>query len=242
MIQDAVSGLYKEKENSFTKKVKLDDIQKDSETVDSDATIDYCPQDWMESDVEPLSILRPGKSAPKQPKHSIGTLKVKFFGLSKKVKSQRIYTCPICGNRSTKVMDFNVHYRTSHPAVQCDIYHKTFATPSLLKHHAYNHQVRDKKCPKCGKTFIFNSQLTAHLKTHRKLKPYVCSFMTNGVRCRKDFNYIGDLNRHETQHKDKLLKCKFCEYMNKDKRNLKQHMCIHSDVKPYRCTKCDKTF
>ena len=183
--------------------------KKDSETVDSDATIDYCLENWTESDVEPLSTLRPGKSAPKHLKHPIGTLKVKFFGLSKKVKSQRIYTCPICGNRSTKVMDFNFHYRTSHPAVQCDICNKTFTTPLSLKHHAYDYQVRDKKCPKCGKTFIFNSQLTAHLKTHRKLKPYVCSFMTNGVQCRKDFNYIGDLNRHESQHKDKPFKCNF---------------------------------
>ena len=211
----------------------------DSDVADSDATIIYSPGKWTDSDVEPLLSLQSSISKPENP---IGKLTVKFFGLSKKPKCKRAYTCPVCGNKSGSVMNFNVHYRTSHPPVKCTNCDKMFATPLSLKHHGYDHLDKDKKCPKCGKKFIFSSQLTAHIKTHRKLKPFICSYIKGGVRCQKDFNYIGDLNRHEAQHKDKALKCKFCKYMNKDKQNLKQHMRTHSDVKPYLCTKCSKAF
>ena len=164
------------------------------------------------------------QSSISKPTNPIGKLKVMFFGLSKKSKRKRAYTCSVCDNKSDSVMDFNVHYRTSHPPVKCTQCGKMFATLLSLKHHRYDHLDKNKKCPKCGKKFIFESQLNAHIKTHRKLKPYVCSYVKGSVKCQKDFNYIGDLNRHEAQHKEKALKCKFCEYTNKDKRNLKQRM------------------
>ena len=98
-------------------------------------------------------------------------------------------------------MDINVHYRTSHPLVKCTCCDRLFATPLSLKHCAYKHQDKNKKCSRCGKGFIFSSQLAAHVKTHRKLKPFVCSYIKGDIRCQKDFNYVGDLNRHEAQHR-----------------------------------------
>ena len=74
----------------------------ESDAADSDATIIYSPGKWTDSDVEPLSSLQSTISKPENP---IGKLKVKFFGLLKKPKHKRAYTCPVCGNKSGSVMD-----------------------------------------------------------------------------------------------------------------------------------------
>ena len=104
------------------------------------------------------------------------------------------------------------------------------AENKFLKHDMYEHEEKKEQCTKCGKRFTFDSQLQTHLKTHHKLKPFIYSWAKNGVRCKKYFNYTGDLNRHE----------KSCT--SKDKRNLKQYMRVHSNCTPYKCSKCGKSF
>ena len=138
------------------------------------------------------------------------------------------------------VANLNIHFRTTHPLVKCKKCGKCLAMLNTLKHPAYEHKKKTKKCPDCDKSFVFSSLLNDHQKTHRKLKPFLCPWIQNGVCCTHDFNYKGDLNRHYRSHTEQPFKCKLCDYTNKDKRNLMQHMRKHGDKNHYFCPKCKK--
>ena len=61
--------------------------------------------------------------------------------------------------------------------------------------------------------------------------------------CNKEFKSIGDVNRHVKSHtKGGWHYCDFCDYKNKDKRNMDSHMRIHmtEDDSRYECDKCGK--
>ena len=106
----------------------------------------------------------------------------------------------------------------------------------------YKHKAKSHKCTNCGKLFAFVSQLKDHKKSHHKLKPYPCPWIKDGIRCTKDFNYKGDLNRHLRMHTEPLLCCKFCDYKNVDKCNLMQHMRTHRSEERYSCPTCYHKF
>ncbi|NXH75174.1 ZN629 protein, partial [Hydrobates tethys] len=49
-------------------------------------------------------------------------------------------------------------------------------------------------CPKCGKTFTWNSHLNSHQKTHTGEKPHRCP------ECQKCFSRRSNLLRHQRLH------------------------------------------
>ena len=62
---------------------------------DSDATIIYSVENWSDSDNQPLAQLKDATITDAPP----GKLNVKFFGLSKKHKKGRAFTCDKCGKQ-----------------------------------------------------------------------------------------------------------------------------------------------
>ena len=137
----------------------------------------------------------------------------------------------------------NHHFRTTHDPIPCKKCGKRFFMPSSLHHHKYDHREKEIKCDTCGQVFSWASQLRDHMRTHRKLKPYPCRWtFKDRTKCKKEFFYIWDFNRHTALHKAAPLKCKHCDYSTVDKRNLSQHLCRHSGEKPYKCGKCEMAF
>ena len=148
------------------------------------------------------------------------------------------FQCEMCGSYFLGSTEYITHYRDTHPALPCNSCDKVFTNPLSLKKHNYHHKGNTKTCEHCGRSFLFDCQLNDHKKTHLSKKLHFCSF----ANCDKSFTHKYDLWKHEHTHTKTVLSCKECEYTTKDVRNLRQHECIHTGLKPYSCTKCEKHF
>ena len=90
----------------------------------------------------------------------------------------------------------------------------------------------------CGQGFSFWSQYVSHRKVHLTIHGFVC-FKAN---CGQRFKCKSELNTHLKVHKSKPIKCNHCDYTNKDQRNIRAHMRVHSDQLPFVCILCGKRF
>ena len=81
-------------------------------------------------------------------------------------------------------------------------------TCDMKKHMKANHNKFSKKeCTVCGKMFMKNHVLEAHLKTHNEIQPFFCDM------CDKKFYSKWRLEKHISGHNIN----KFCHYYNNQK-------------------------
>ena len=167
-------------------------------------------------------------------------LKTRTVGIKRRSKSVtgRKYRCPKCSSVHLSVADLNSHYKANHPPVKCSKCGLHFNTPSTLSRHYYKHTKDTHACTHCDQRFPFESDLKLHLNTHRTVKSFHCE----GKGCKKSYFSKGELTKHAETHKKIRWNCELCDYLNTDKRNLKAHMRVHSNLKPYMCQSCLELF
>ncbi|KAK7872849.1 hypothetical protein R5R35_006720 [Gryllus longicercus] len=190
----------------------------------------------------------------------------------KKHQSRRQCVCPICGkvlNRSS-ALDRHVRYvhSSSRPFV-CEICSKTFKNDSGLQSHMMVHDTSrnfkceicnlnlkhmrgyrkhmrrhtggkaTEKCHKCDKT-LNKCSLKRHLQeVHGSERNFVCNV------CEKTYVSQARLKLHvKTVHVNNAKKhvCEVCGKRTSTVAALRDHMNIHSGVKPYICHVCGKNF
>ena len=89
----------------------------------------------------------------------------------------------------------------------------------------------------CGKTYALKNILFAHLRTHYKIKPFICPY------CSKSFNEKGNLKTHIRIHTgERPFKCKMCKKSFKALGQLKDHFISHTGLKPFQCPFCKKYY
>ena len=89
----------------------------------------------------------------------------------------------------------------------------------------------------CKKLFLTKSILLAHLRTHYKIKPYICNH------CSKLFNEKGNLKTHIRVHTgERPFKCKICQKSFKASGQLKEHIISHTGLKTFQCPYCNKKY
>lgn len=119
-------------------------------------------------------------------------------------------------------------------------------------------------CPVCGKTFIKDRSLAAHMYTHTGDMPYKCSYCDKGFPnvsilrshekrhigersfvchvCGKGFVYANDHNKHVKTHEGGPVQCHVCKKEFKRPGLLKLHMRRHTGENQYHCVYCGLSF
>ncbi|XP_068113810.1 gastrula zinc finger protein XlCGF53.1-like [Hyperolius riggenbachi] len=92
-------------------------------------------------------------------------------------------------------------------------------------------------CSTCGKSFVWNSELVMHERSHTGEKPHSCA------ECGKCFRSTSHLVRHKRTHTgEKPFLCTECGKCYGDKAYFVRHVRFHTGEKPYSCTECGKCF
>lgn len=149
--------------------------------------------------------------------------------------------CPICEKiylRSSLMVHMRVH-NGEKPFV-CKICNKRFSTKWNLELHNWTHQSRSNmpfKCNICKSAFFRESDYIAHLNSHKNFKPFTCNIC--GQKFIRKYNCL----RHQEEHKKaKRFVCTANGCMKSFHRSyyLKDHMKVHTGVRPHTCHICGK--
>ncbi|KAB0350969.1 hypothetical protein FD754_015826 [Muntiacus muntjak] len=93
------------------------------------------------------------------------------------------------------------------------------------------------ECRVCKKSFLYQSQLTLHQRTHTRERPFHCDI------CDKGFIQLSDLRVHQRIHTgEKPYRCDLCPKRFTHDSTLRAHRRTHTQEKPFRCEHCDRAF
>ncbi|XP_071451728.1 zinc finger protein Xfin-like [Hetaerina americana] len=115
---------------------------------------------------------------------------------------------------------------------------KQFADSSRLERHCKTHKgMKPHVCSICGKGFIERFNLKVHMRSHTGERPYKCED------CGKTMRYLKELTDHRRLHLgERPFGCEICSKAFLRLRDLQRHLLIHSDEKKHKCPICGKAF
>ena len=116
---------------------------------------------------------------------------------------------------------------------------KDFISQASLDKHSLTHQSPRFHCTVCGNGFLFKYQLDDHSHTHTDFE-IKCRY----PRCYQVYKSQQEYNRHYKVHsmEYKEYTCDTCGKKCTDKKNLDEHMAIHSETLRFECPVCGKKF
>ncbi|XP_055914666.1 myoneurin-like [Eupeodes corollae] len=120
----------------------------------------------------------------------------------------------------------------------CPVCRVSFESIKDLKTHLSDlfSNLQKKSCDTCGANFKDRKSLVAHLRTHKKEKPYLCEV------CSKSFATLNEMELHSAKHSEELpFVCETCGLQFKYLNNLESHKLLHGEPS-FECTDCNKKF
>ncbi|KAH0618334.1 hypothetical protein JD844_017437 [Phrynosoma platyrhinos] len=148
-------------------------------------------------------------------------------------RSKKCLQCPKCDKVFDRAGKFESHARvhTGEKPFECDICHQRYSTKSNLTVHRkkHNNEVefhkKEHKCSYCSKLHATKKTLMKHVKRQRGYHPENI----------QEFLSI-------KKKKSEGWKCDICNKSFTRRPHLEEHMILHTQDKPFKCTYCEEHF
>ncbi|XP_043936189.1 zinc finger and BTB domain-containing protein 41 [Protopterus annectens] len=146
------------------------------------------------------------------------------------IGGKKMLKCPKCDKTFDRVGKYESHTRvhTGEKPFECDICHQRYSTKSNLSVHQKKHSSgvevhkKEHKCPCCNKLHASKKTLSKHIK--RFHPDNVPEFLMS------------------KKKKTESWKCEVCNKSFTRKPHLEEHMILHTQHKPFKCTYCEEHF
>ncbi|XP_028919882.1 zinc finger and BTB domain-containing protein 41 [Ornithorhynchus anatinus] len=144
--------------------------------------------------------------------------------------NKKILQCPKCGKTFDRTGKYESHTRvhTGEKPFECDICHQRYSTKSNLTVHRKKHNndkefhKKEHKCPFCNKLHASKKTLAKHVQR----------FHPENV---QEFLSI-------KKTKSEGWRCDICKKSFTRRPHLEEHMILHTQNKPFKCTYCEEHF
>lgn len=165
--------------------------------------------------------------------------------IGKEEKLEREFLCEVCAKGFKTKKQLKDHLEIVHQGVKryhCDICKKSFTrNGSLAEHKLIQHAgIKQFSCNVCGKSFGKEDSLKTHLSIHlgKRFRCEVCSksFLKRAFLTAHVAKY------HPTDDTPKGNSCLICKKVFSSSSHLKDHLKIHSNVRPEMCKLCGASF
>uniref|UniRef100_A0A0B6YX63 C2H2-type domain-containing protein n=1 Tax=Arion vulgaris TaxID=1028688 RepID=A0A0B6YX63_9EUPU len=156
-----------------------------------------------------------------------------------------ITVCEFCMEKFAFRKDLYYHMETCHKdsTLECPVCRKKFSWKKrgkFYERHLNSHygvKIFKHKCSACGKTFLENSKLRAHMSLHNSELLHKCTI------CGRGYANKSSLVRHERKHTGvKPYQCGICSEGFMEKRELLRHSTTHTGLSPFNCDECGQGF
>lgn len=160
-------------------------------------------------------------------------------------ENQRKFACKHCPRRfayNSALLAHSISHisQDKRKIYECNECNKVYYSSGRLSTHMSHVHVKQGNefiCHMCAKQFTCKSNLAYHLKTHQPVQLAQCK------ECGKWLRNKICLRKHLDQHSNVKHKCQLCDYAAVNIQCLKNHMRTkHSQLKPFRCSQCPKSF
>ncbi|XP_063708215.1 zinc finger protein 260-like [Culicoides brevitarsis] len=139
------------------------------------------------------------------------------------------YQCESCKVNFASEKYYRLHLdnnKCGNEPYTCQVCHTVFSGKKALRRHSYTHTAERYDCDLCDRDFVRPDLLVYHKK--------------------RDHNVVTDAAQlaHDTTldpNEFGVYQCQVCSAVLKDRRNLKRHYQMHSDIK-FKCTLCNKEY